>query len=88
MKNTTMLEVASKFVLDNPNQAFEFYQIFDKVEEELNDLWIKRLLFKSDDNSYEQIRERKMGELYRLLSVDKTFLRNEDGTWSARHKNF
>ncbi|AKF41197.1 hypothetical protein MCANUFG4_00998 [Mycoplasmopsis canis UFG4] len=87
MKNTTMLEVASEFILNEPNRSFTFDEIFQKVENELKDIWVKRFLIPGEDESYEKIREKRMGELYRLLTVDKKFFRNEDGTWSSKYKN-
>ncbi|WBP84163.1 DNA-directed RNA polymerase subunit delta [Mycoplasmopsis edwardii] len=88
MKNTTMLEVASQVILSEPNRNFTFDEIFEIVENELKEIWMKRFLITDPNETYEKIREKRIGELYRLLTVDKKFFRNEDGTWSSRHKNF
>ncbi|UWV82506.1 hypothetical protein NW063_01380 [Mycoplasmopsis cynos] len=87
MKNTTMLEVASNLILSQPNNNFTFDEIFNEVEKELKEIWMKRFLVNNPNETYEKVREKRIGELYRLLTVDKKFLRNEDGTRCSKHKN-
>ncbi|MGZ9755630.1 DNA-directed RNA polymerase subunit delta [Mycoplasma sp. 394] len=83
MKNTTMLEVAIEKVNSNPLYSFTFAELFDAVEKELKDNWYFRFVKGEPNLPYEKVRETKMGELYRLLTVDKRFHRNIDGSWRA-----
>ncbi|TDV24071.1 hypothetical protein BCF59_0015 [Mycoplasmopsis mustelae] len=82
MKNSTMLEITTEIVSSQPGKSFTFNQIFSKVEEQLKDNWFKYVQG-SNTLTYDQVRETKMGELHRLLTVDKRFHRNLDGTWKA-----
>lgn len=84
MKSTTMLEIAIDFVSEDYNQSYEFYEIFERVESLLKDSWIEKFVNTENGKDYEKVRELKMGELYRLLTVDKEFSRNMDGTWKKR----
>ncbi|QKT05519.1 DNA-directed RNA polymerase subunit delta [Mycoplasma sp. OR1901] len=80
MKNRTMLEIAIEVISSDTTSSFTFEEIFQKVEEELGEVWAQS--YKDDENfTLEKIKEKKMGELYRLLTVDMRFTRNLDGTW-------
>ncbi|RIV16950.1 DNA-directed RNA polymerase subunit delta [Mycoplasmopsis gallopavonis] len=81
MKAKTMLEIAIEAISEDTLKAFEFNQLFARVEEELKEKWINELV--NEENDYEKVQTRKMGELYRLLTVDKRFTRNPDGTWQS-----
>ncbi|MBW0602678.1 hypothetical protein MADP07_00401 [Mycoplasma anatis] len=81
----TMLDIAIDFVYNTEHEgAFDFNEIFDVVEDELRGYWIQNLV--NDDLPYVKLRERKIGELYRLLTVDGRFIRNNNGTWSPSNK--
>lgn len=81
----TMLDIAIDFVYNKEHEsAFEFNEIFDVVEDELRGYWIQNLV--NDDLPYVKLREKKIGELYRLLTVDGRFIRNNNGTWSPSNK--
>ncbi|QNM93966.1 hypothetical protein H9M94_01880 [Mycoplasma sp. Pen4] len=71
MTTKTMLDIAIATVSQDPSKEYSFYDIFDKVEEELKDSWVEK--FVTPTTTYDKIRETKMGELHRLLTVDKRF---------------
>ncbi|VEU70262.1 DNA-directed RNA polymerase subunit delta [Mycoplasmopsis glycophila] len=81
MKNKTMLEIAIEIISEDTEKSFKFMELFEKVEEQLKEKWEKD--FVNEDNDYEKIRTKKMGELYRLLTVDRRFSRNSDETWTS-----
>ncbi|WP_426461001.1 DNA-directed RNA polymerase subunit delta [Mycoplasma hafezii] len=85
MKTKTMLEIAIAKISENTAKSYTFDELFDAVESELKDKWVHDLGSKYEDlpeeEAYEKIRTKKLGELYRLLTVDKRFTRNPDGTW-------
>ncbi|SJZ54872.1 DNA-directed RNA polymerase subunit delta [Mycoplasmopsis verecunda] len=82
----TMLEIAINKVNQNPGVEFTFFELFDAVENELKPEWEVR--FVSEDKPYEKVRETKMGELYRLLTVDKRFQRTADENWEGKNTDF
>ncbi|WP_027121057.1 hypothetical protein [Mycoplasma leonicaptivi] len=92
MKNITMLEVAFAIVSQNASQRFTFNEIFDIVENDLKEDWIEKFINNNQEKTaegipsltYEDVRLNKIGELYRLLTVDKRFQRNMDGTWELK----
>ncbi|MBN4083395.1 hypothetical protein JXZ92_00970 [Mycoplasma sp. CSL10137] len=80
MKNKTMLEIAIEVISSDTSRSFTFDEIFQRIEEELREVWIQS--YEDDENfTLDKIKEKKMGELYRLLTVDMRFTRNLDGTW-------
>ncbi|WP_324673000.1 hypothetical protein U5U50_00795 [Mycoplasma sp. 888] len=79
----TMLEIAYELVSSRPTDEFAFMEIFNTVEDELRYDWEDR--FVTMNTPYEKVRERKIGELYRLLTVDKRFNRLANGNWEARN---
>ncbi|MCU4706611.1 DNA-directed RNA polymerase subunit delta [Mycoplasma sp. CSL7503-lung] len=80
MKNKTMLEIAIEVISSDTSRSFTFDEIFRRIEEELREVWIQS--YEDDENfTLDKIKEKKMGELYRLLTVDMRFTRNLDGTW-------
>ncbi|QZE12532.1 DNA-directed RNA polymerase subunit delta [Mycoplasma sp. Ms02] len=78
----TMLDIALSVVCEDATLSFEFDQIFEVVENNLKEHWNNTLV--SENQSYDDLRVKKMGELYRLLTVDGRFVRDKDGLWSAR----
>ncbi|MEE3928069.1 hypothetical protein V2E24_00565 [Mycoplasmopsis ciconiae] len=80
----TMLDVALSVVNNKESDAYEFEDIFENVENELMDRWNQELV--NDKLTYAKLRVKKMGELYRLLTVDGRFVRNNDGTWSPAYR--
>ncbi|WP_027334920.1 DNA-directed RNA polymerase subunit delta [Mycoplasmopsis felifaucium] len=80
----TMLDITIDYTLKNcsNNNYVEFNEIFDAVENELRYKWEKEAEEKEVD--YSKIRINKIGELYRLLTVDSRFERNSDGLWTTR----
>lgn len=81
----TMLEHAIDFIHRENNHEFSFYEIFDYVQEKMQDQWNEK--FVSDSNSFESVRELKMGELYRIMTVDHRFARTADGNWISNETN-
>ncbi|UUD35858.1 hypothetical protein NPA08_02715 [Mycoplasmopsis citelli] len=79
----TMLDIAIEVISQDTTQKFTFEEIFEVVENELQQSWTTN--FVSEDTPYEKIRERKIGELYTLLTVDRRFERNQDGTWQSKN---
>ncbi|WP_029608679.1 DNA-directed RNA polymerase subunit delta [Mycoplasma simbae] len=80
----TMLDVVSEIAsVECKNGTYvEFNLLFDKVEEELRSKWFNEAEEKGKE--YDAIRVNKLGELYRLLTVDSNFVRNAKGQWSIR----
>lgn len=56
-----------------------FDEIFEQVEKQLSQQWAK-------DNSkdLDDIILNKKGETYKLLTIDGSFVRNDDGTFSLK----
>ncbi|MBZ4195284.1 DNA-directed RNA polymerase subunit delta [Mycoplasma tauri] len=81
---STMLDVTIAYLLEKcaNNNYLEFDTIFDEVETHFVEKWKKEALDKG--LTYDQIRINKIGELYRLLSVDSRFVRNSKGLWTTR----
>ncbi|MHA0272975.1 DNA-directed RNA polymerase subunit delta [Mycoplasma sp. 48589B] len=86
MSKRTMLEIAINKVNSNPTAEFSFFELFDAVENELKSDWEER--FVTADKSYEKVRETKMGELHRLLTVDKRFQRTPNDKWQGKNIEF
>ncbi|KKB26912.1 hypothetical protein MM26B8_01240 [Mycoplasmopsis meleagridis] len=80
----TMLDVALAFVKENcSNQNYiAFNEIFNNVESELHEKW--EIEAANKNLNYETIQLNKIGELYRLLTVDSRFVRNTEGLWSIK----
>ncbi|WP_029513250.1 DNA-directed RNA polymerase subunit delta [Mycoplasmopsis primatum] len=81
---STMLDVTIEFLLKKSEgqEYVDFNTIFDKVEEQLRLKWEDESNSKKTD--YSVIRQNKIGELYRLLTVDSRFKRNAKGLWTTR----
>ncbi|WP_232954214.1 DNA-directed RNA polymerase subunit delta [Mycoplasmopsis phocirhinis] len=79
-----MLDVVSEIAFNECKDGnfVEYNFLFDKVEAELRTKWEELALQKGED--YNVIRVNKLGELYRLLTVDSNFIRNSKGQWSIR----
>ncbi|MFV8468212.1 DNA-directed RNA polymerase subunit delta [Mycoplasma sp. VS424B] len=86
MSKRTMLEIAINKVNSNPTAEFTFFEIFDAVENELKSDWEER--FVTEEKPYEKVRETKMGELHRLLTVDKRFQRTANDKWQGKNTGF
>lgn len=80
----TMLDIVSEFAYEQcqNNLFIDFYVLFEKVESELKTKW--QIEADEKNKEYSEIRINKLGELYRLLTVDSNFIRNEKGEWSIR----
>ncbi|UUM19356.1 DNA-directed RNA polymerase subunit delta [Mycoplasma sp. 1018B] len=79
-----MLDITLEFVKTNcANYEYvTFEEIFNVVEKELKAKW--ELEVEEKETTYENIRFNKVGELYRLLTVDSRFVRNVDGLWTIK----
>ncbi|APJ38189.1 DNA-directed RNA polymerase subunit delta [Mycoplasmopsis pullorum] len=80
----TMLDIAIDVVVNGTQKSYKFDTIFDEIERQLKDYWEENLV--TEQQSYEKLRVKKIGELYRLLTVDGRFIRNNDETWSSSGK--
>ncbi|WP_036464354.1 DNA-directed RNA polymerase subunit delta [Mycoplasmopsis sturni] len=78
----TMLDIAIEVISQDTTKSFDFDQIFEVVEDKLKSQWEDK--FVTEEKSYEDIRKDKIGELYRLLTVDRRFERNKDGSWKSK----
>ena len=78
MKFFTMVDTAKDFL--GHQKSVEFDAIFDKVKEVLFDSWRAETPTELSDV---EIINKKRGELYKLLTIDSRFFRNNDGTWTA-----
>ncbi|MGL4252100.1 MAG: DNA-directed RNA polymerase subunit delta [Metamycoplasmataceae bacterium] len=85
MNNTILSVIHSLFNSEKDKEKqFTFQEIFDNVESILSEEWNSnntRSLSKDD------LKEVKMGEIYKLLTLDGSFVRHEDNTWSKRKIN-
>ncbi len=84
--NTTILgTIGSLFdAKGNEDKEFTFSEIFTYVESLLLDKWLEN---NSQELPKNKILTNKMGETYKLLTVDGRFIRHEDGTWLKRKTN-
>lgn len=84
--NTTILKTIDELFNEkgSENRDFSFEEIFEKVESVLSEKWIKN---NPKFLSKELISQNKIGETYKLLTIDGRFIRHEDGTWSKRKIN-
>ncbi|AIA29257.1 hypothetical protein MCFN_00415 [Mycoplasmopsis californica] len=80
----TMLDIVSEIALKECDNGVyvEFNTLFEGVEAELKSKWFNEA--EEKEVEYEKIRINKLGELYRLLTVDSNFVRNQQGKWSIR----
>ncbi|QDF64786.1 DNA-directed RNA polymerase subunit delta [Mycoplasma nasistruthionis] len=79
----TMLEIAIEVVNSNTQREYDFHEIFNVVESELEQVWREK--FTKNGELYEKVRETKMGELHRLLTVDKRFEYAGNGKWEGKN---
>ncbi|MGL5617522.1 MAG: DNA-directed RNA polymerase subunit delta [Metamycoplasmataceae bacterium] len=85
MNNTILSVIHSLFNNEsNEEREFTFQEIFDKVEFVLSEEWNSN---NARSLSKDKLRETKMGEIYKLLTLDGSFVRHEDNTWSKRKIN-
>ncbi|MBU4691296.1 DNA-directed RNA polymerase subunit delta [Mycoplasma zalophi] len=84
MNNETMLTVSIKAFSDNKKEELSFETIFQYVKNRFIEKWT---LENNGVLSEDKLLEKKRGELYKLLTVDKTFNRLADGNWLIIHNN-
>ncbi|MGL5205394.1 MAG: DNA-directed RNA polymerase subunit delta [Metamycoplasmataceae bacterium] len=85
MNNTILSVIHSLFSNEsNEEKQFTFQEIFDKVESILSNEWNNN---NTRSLNKEELKEIKMGEIYKLLTLDGSFVRHEDNTWSKRKIN-
>ncbi|WP_406613762.1 hypothetical protein ACJA23_02675 [Mycoplasma corogypsi] len=77
----TMLDIAKNIITKDTSASHQFDDIFAQVEEVLSNTWNEYAF--NNQLTYEEVRKRKIGELWRILTVDKTFKRNEHGEWEC-----
>lgn len=77
----TILSVIKEFMLKDKNKgdSFSFDTLFDQVEKELSHEWAKQT-----DIDFDDMLLKKKGETYKLLTIDGSFIRNDDGTFKLR----
>lgn len=80
----TMLDIAIDYTLSNCSDGsyVKYDDIFAEVEKNLKERWEDEAQKK--EVKYATIRQNKLGELYRLLTVDARFRRNSKGEWTTR----
>ncbi|MGP1451541.1 MAG: DNA-directed RNA polymerase subunit delta [Metamycoplasmataceae bacterium] len=80
----TIIDVAIEVIKEKcaNYEYIEFKEIFDIVESELKDLWLEKAEKQGID--YKDILELKMGELYKIMTLDSRFVRNEEGLWTKK----
>lgn len=64
---------------NNKDSDFTFEQLFEQVEKELSPEWAK-----NNTIDFDEIVNNKRGETYKLLTIDGSFIRNDDGTFKLR----
>ncbi|EFF41624.1 DNA-directed RNA polymerase subunit delta [Mycoplasmopsis alligatoris] len=82
----TMIDLAIEVVSSDKDRWFTFEEIFEHVENNLRESWTNN--FVNEKNDYEQIKTKKLGELYRFLTVTGSFSRNSDGLWKINVHKF
>lgn len=75
----TILSVVKEYLTNNKYNESSFEDIFNYVEKELSVQWAKQ-----HDKDFDEIVDIKRGEVYKLLTIDGSFIRNEDGTFSLK----
>lgn len=77
----TILSVIKDFMKSDKNigDDLTFDQIFEQVEKALSSEWAKH-----KDLDFDEIVNKKKGETYKLLTVDGSFIRNDDGTFKLK----
>lgn len=77
----SILSVIKKFMLEDKNQgeSFSFDTLFEQVEKALSPEWAKR-----NDIDFDEIILKKKGETYKLLTIDGSFIRNDDGSFKLK----
>ncbi|MGL5357588.1 MAG: DNA-directed RNA polymerase subunit delta [Metamycoplasmataceae bacterium] len=75
----TILSVI-KEKMGNTIDEFAFDDIYQEVESQLNNQWKNQF----PDLSDEQIRENKIGETYKILTIDGSFIRTPEGLWRKK----
>ncbi len=76
----TILSVIKAYMEKSKRDDFTFDEIFQQVEKELSPEWAK-----DTTKDFDDIIANKKGETYKLLTVDGSFIRNDDGTFKLRH---
>lgn len=77
----TILSVIKDFMSQTKNKdnSFSFDELFEQVEKNLSPEWAKQSEIDFDD-----MISKKKGETYKLLTIDGSFVRNDDGTFKLR----
>ncbi|QSF13489.1 DNA-directed RNA polymerase subunit delta [Mycoplasma sp. Mirounga ES2805-ORL] len=80
----TIIDILVEYIQENCSQYeyVKFDDIFESVESQLKTKWEKEA--NDRDLSYEEIRVNKIGETYRLLTVDSRFKGDGNNNWTAR----
>ncbi|AWX69293.1 DNA-directed RNA polymerase subunit delta [[Mycoplasma] anseris] len=78
MEARTMADVAESIL--NSHGKADFAKLFDETAKILFSKWRKETIESISD---EKMLEIKRGELYKLLTIDGRFFRNENGTWTT-----
>ncbi|QJR43932.1 DNA-directed RNA polymerase subunit delta [Mycoplasma miroungirhinis] len=84
MNNETMLTISIKAFLDNKKEELDFETIFQYVKKHFMEKWT---IENNDLLSEDKLLEKKRGELYKLLTVDRQFNRLADGRWLIVQNN-
>lgn len=63
-------------------EEVEFMEIFNDVENILGGHW--KSIAEQKNVDYSQIKENKIGELYKIMTLDARFVRKENGSWTKR----
>lgn len=75
----TTLSVIKEYMIKNKREDYTFDEIFECIEKQLSPEWAKDTSRDLDD-----IILNKKGEVYKLLTIEGDFIRNEDGTFKLR----
>lgn len=76
----TILSVIKEFMSKSKNKSYTFDEIFEQVEKQLSAEWAK-----NTSKDFDDIILNKKGETYKLLTIDGSFIRNEDGTFQLKN---
>ena len=75
----TILSIMKEYMSKDLNREYTFDEIFEQVEKNLSHEWVK-----NNSMDFDDIINKKKGETYKLLTIDGSFIRNDDGTFMLK----
>ncbi|MGL4343034.1 MAG: DNA-directed RNA polymerase subunit delta [Metamycoplasmataceae bacterium] len=76
----TILSIINDVIHKREGEEISFEEIYEQVEMHLMDKW--KIQFQN--STLDEIKETKKGEVYKILTVEGSFLRTPEGKWTLR----